>query len=303
MYKDLKMLRREVRLRKEYLYRKSLEDQRKTVYEKKQKLKLALDEGKVIPTELRKDESQLRKLLAYDDDKNAVLEDHMDDEYRWAGVEDPKLMITTSHNPSSRLKQFAKELKLILPNSQRLNRGNYVLSQLVTACKANDVTDLVIAHEHRGNPDGLIICHLPFGPTAYFSLSNTIMRHDIPDVGKMSEAFPHLIFHNFQTKLGTRVQNILRYLFPVPKEDSKRVITFANKNDFISFRHHTYKKVDGRNIELTEVGPRFELKLHEIRLGTLDQAEADKEWKLKTYMRTSHKRKYLSENDGKMAEK
>ena len=32
----------------------------------------------------------------------------MDDEYRWAGVEDPKLMITTSHNPSSRLKQFAK---------------------------------------------------------------------------------------------------------------------------------------------------------------------------------------------------
>lgn len=53
--------------------------------------------------------------------------------------------------------------------------------------------------------DGLIICHLPFGPTAYFSLSNTVMRHDIPDVGKMSEAFPHLIFNNFNTKLGERV--------------------------------------------------------------------------------------------------
>ena len=26
----------------------------------------------------------------------------------WAGVEDPKIVITTSHNPSSRLKQFAK---------------------------------------------------------------------------------------------------------------------------------------------------------------------------------------------------
>ena len=33
---------------------------------------------------------------------------HMDDEYAWAGVEDPKVVITTSHNPSSRLKQFAK---------------------------------------------------------------------------------------------------------------------------------------------------------------------------------------------------
>ena len=33
---------------------------------------------------------------------------HMDDEYAWAGVEDPKVVITTSHNPSSRLKQFSK---------------------------------------------------------------------------------------------------------------------------------------------------------------------------------------------------
>lgn len=81
---------------------------------------------------------------------------HIDDEYAWAGVEDPKIMITTSHSPSSRLKQFAKELRLIFPNSQRLNRGNYVMSQLVQACRANDVTDLIIAHEHRGEP-GMIV--------------------------------------------------------------------------------------------------------------------------------------------------
>jgi len=37
--------------------------------------------------------------------------------------------------------------------------------------------------------------------------------------------------------------SILKYLFPVPKEDSKRILTFANHDDFISFRHHTYKKV------------------------------------------------------------
>ena len=29
---------------------------------------------------------------------------------------------------------------------------------------------------------------------------------------------------------------ILRALFPVPKEDAKRVMTFANEADFISFR-------------------------------------------------------------------
>lgn len=81
------------------------------------------------------------------------------------------------------------------------------------------------------------------------------MRHDIPNVGTMSEAYPHLIFHNFKTKLGERVsytsllsyhyytgvfiyqvENILKYLFPVPKEGSKRIITFANQEDYISFR-------------------------------------------------------------------
>ncbi len=53
--------------------------------------------------------------------------------------------------------------------------------------------------------DGIIVCHLPYGPTAYFSLSNVVMRHDIPDVGTMSEAYPHLIFHNFSSRLGERV--------------------------------------------------------------------------------------------------
>jgi U3 small nucleolar ribonucleoprotein protein IMP4 len=38
---------------------------------------------------------------------------HMDDEYRWVGVEDPKIMITTSHDPSSRLKMFVKVTKTL----------------------------------------------------------------------------------------------------------------------------------------------------------------------------------------------
>ena len=32
----------------------------------------------------------------------------IDDEYKWAGVEDPKIMITTARDPSAKLKQFAK---------------------------------------------------------------------------------------------------------------------------------------------------------------------------------------------------
>jgi hypothetical protein len=45
----------------------------------------------------------------------------------------------------------------------------------------------------------------------------------------VSEAYPHLIFDRFSSKLGTRVAAILKHLFPPPKHDTKRVITFANQ--------------------------------------------------------------------------
>ncbi len=74
-------------------------------------------------------------------------------------------------------------MRLIFPGAQRLNRGSYEFSQLMDACRANNVTDFLVVHEHRGIPDGLIVCHLPHGPTAYFTLSDIVMRHDIPDIG------------------------------------------------------------------------------------------------------------------------
>ena len=39
---------------------------------------------------------------------HAGVTSHIDDEYQMAGVDDPRILITTSRNPSARLKQFAK---------------------------------------------------------------------------------------------------------------------------------------------------------------------------------------------------
>jgi len=141
---------------------------------------------------------------------------HIDDEYAHAAEREPKVLITTSRDPSSRLVQFAKELKLVFPNSQRINRGGQVslshpgwltspwsvcpvwsscmlpgltfahsqvsrfcsamqvLGELVEACRAQDFTDMVMVHEHRGEPDGLVVSHMPYGPTAYFGIFNTV---------------------------------------------------------------------------------------------------------------------------------
>jgi hypothetical protein len=88
----------------------------------------------------------------------------------------------------------------------------------------------------------MAVCHLPFGPTAYFGVHNCVLRHDIgskQEVGTISEVYPNLIFDNFSTKLGARFQTILKALFPVPKPSNKRIVTFSNRNDYISFRHAT----------------------------------------------------------------
>lgn len=288
------MLRKLTRERREFIYRKSIEEREKTIAGKKRSIKAAVDDNKPIPTDLRKEAISVHKTLDWDDEGADGVTSHIDDEYQMAGVDDPRILITTSRNPSARLKQFAKEMKLVLPNSQRINRGNYKKTALTEACTDQKITDLILLKEHRGTPDGMVVCHLPHGPTAYYTLYNTIMRHDIPNLGTMSEQYPHLVFHNFTSQRGERVKNILKYLFPVPKEDSRRVVTFANMDDYISFRHHVYKTVDGR-IELKEIGPRFELFLYKIILGTLEnEASADVEWQHARYLRTAKKRKFLS---------
>jgi len=91
----------------------------------------------------------------------------MDDEYARAGIRDPKIFITTSRKPSSRLTKFVKviftlkrnfslieyqELRLIFPNAVKVNRGAYILPQLVQTCRENEVTDLILVHETRGEP-------------------------------------------------------------------------------------------------------------------------------------------------------
>jgi len=305
------MLRRQTRLRREFIYRKGIEERVKSINDKKDRLKVALDENRAIDSDLRKSALSLQKSLRWDDkapelavslgaESGGTGVSSRDDEYRWAGVEDPKVVLSTSRDPSSRLKMFVKELRLLIPNSQRINRGGYELRQLMDACRANGVTDLILVQEHRGEPDGLTVCHLPYGPTAYFTISGTVMRHDIPGIGNAPQQHPHLIFHNFKTQLGTRVESILKYLFPVPKVDSKRVIAFANHDDYITVRHHTYKKSENkRDVELTELGPRFQLKLYEIKLGTLENAAAaDVEWAWRPYMNTARKRRCLSNDDG-----
>jgi len=261
-------------------------------------------EGRPIPTELRRDEAELRNEAELEDDNTAVPRTHADDEYARAGERDPKVLVTTSRDPSSRLAQFAKEVRLLVPNAQRVNRGGMVLAELVEAARAHAFSDVLVLHEHRGEPDGLVVCHLPYGPTAFFGVSGAVLRHDIGqkrEVGTVSEQYPRLIFDRMGSPLGARVATVLKNLFPVPKDDARRVVTFANREDRVSVRHHTWTAPKGggeKQVELVECGPRFELRPYQIRLGTMDQAHAENEWVLRAYTRSAKKSKLAAAGGG-----
>lgn len=288
------MLKKNIRQRKEYLFKKNEEVKSKLIYEKKMKLKTAIEEEKSIPTELKKESDALLKSLEYDDDTNMLPYSVLDDEYSSSKYLEPKILVTTSRTPSQRLMQFLKEIRLIFPNSVRVNRGHTVIKDLVKICQDNEFSDLIILHENRGVPDGMIVSHMPYGPTVYFGLFNVVLRHDIQEeVDTVSEAYPHLIFDGFNTRLGERIVEIIKNLFPVPKLDSERVLTFSNNDDYLSFRHHTFKKNKNKKdeVELEEVGPRFEMRPYQIQLGTIDMPDSNKEWVLRPYMNSARKKK------------
>ncbi|KAK4457285.1 anticodon-binding protein [Cladorrhinum samala] len=293
------MIRKQARQRRDYLYRRAVLLKDAEVSEKRAKLREALASGKPIDPEIGKDK-RLREDFDYDVTAKDAAED-IDDEYsELSGIVDPRVLVTTSRDPSSRLQSFSKEIRLMFPTGIRLNRGNLVLPELVRSCQAERLSDVVLLHEHRGTPTAITISHLPHGPTLSCSLHNVILRADLPRslAGTVSEAYPHLIFEGFTTKIGIRVKTIIQHLFPPrdgtnTKDHGSRVITFVNQDDCIEVRHHVYVRTGYQSVELSEVGPRFTMRPFQITMGTLENKDADSEWHLTQYTRTSRKKNYL----------
>ncbi|MCJ1286410.1 snoRNA-binding rRNA-processing protein imp4 [Xylographa opegraphella] len=312
------MIRRQARQRRDYLYRRALTLRDAEIASKRAALKASLASGKPLLPSIAND-TQLRADYKYDESQPPAVAEaeqtdvhpstslnlDLDDEYaHLSGIVDPRILITTSRSPSTRLAAFAKEIRLLLPTSVRLNRGNLVLASLAASARAAGLSDAVVLHEHRGTPTALTVTHFPHGPTASFSLHHVQLRHDLAAAarGTVSEAYPHLVFENFRSPLGRRVVRILRHLFP-PREAvspatpsaklGNRVVSFVNRADSIEVRHHVFVKTGPRTVELAEVGPRMTMRLFEIRGGTVEAKEGDVEWHLNQYTRTGRKKEYL----------
>jgi U3 small nucleolar ribonucleoprotein protein IMP4 len=200
------MIRKQARERRDYLYRRALTLRDAELASKRASLKASLASGKPLSKDVADDET-LRADFKYDESRA-----------------DRTVEEESCAYSSSRLGTFAKEIRLLLPTAVRLNRGNLILSNLVDSAKGSGLSDIVLLHEHRGTPTALTVSHFPHGPTASFSLHNVVLRADIPNSarGTVSESYPHLIFEGFETKLGKRVEKVLKHLFP-PREASAKI--------------------------------------------------------------------------------
>nr|XP_021406168.1 U3 small nucleolar ribonucleoprotein protein IMP4 [Lonchura striata domestica] len=275
------MLRRQARERREYLQRRAREQQQQRQRERRESLRRALDGtgARGGGTEGlgggQRDRGEFGGLTG-----------------GWGGVK--KRSRVCEKGAGGGRGDLEEELCLLLPGARRMNRGRAELGALVGACRAAGVTDLLVLHETRGRPDGLTVSHLPHGPTAHFTLSGAVLRQEVGGLGGAPLAAPHLLLLRLDSTLGKRVGTILKHLFPVPRPDSRRVVTFANEDDVILVRNHVYRR-RGRTVELEEVGPRFQLRPYLIRLGTLEQGDAaDVEWRWHPYTATAPKRRLLS---------
>lgn len=194
---------------------------------------------------------------------------------------EPKVLITYSDNPCSRTRGFAKELTQIIPNSLATTRHRNNVKKICQSAEREGYTDVLILNENRKKVNGLLVIHLPHGPTAHFKVSNVKLTKDLKrKLSDFTSHRPEVILTNFTTRLGTTIGRMLGAIFHYePQFRGRRAVTFHNQRDYIFFRHHRYEfDKDGKRARLLELGPRFTLKLRSLQQGLFESKTADYEW-------------------------
>ncbi|XP_073401007.1 ribosome production factor 1-like [Dendrobates tinctorius] len=206
----------------------------------------------------------------------------------------PKILITTSDRPRGRTVRFTEQLSSIIPNSQVYYRRGLALKKIIPQCIARDYTDLIVINEDRKIANGLILSHLPNGPTAHFKMSNVRLRKEIKRKGKEpTEHKPEVILNNFTTRLGHSIGRMFASLYPHdPQFSGRQVATFHNQRDYIFFRYHRYIFRSEKKVGIQELGPRFTLKLRSLQKGTFDSKYGEYEWVHKRHEMDSNRRKF-----------
>ncbi|KAM3715723.1 Brix domain-containing protein [Dirofilaria immitis] len=270
---------------------------------RRQKMRLKLREKlgeEAVPKEKPRTIESTREydLTMIEDDDQEVQHDEANDEMSAYFNDDvpPKILLTTSPYAKVNTFKFCYELQKCIPNADIFTRKGIPLKRVIKQAKSKEYTDLVVVHEDKKMPNGVVLCHLPDGPTAFFKINSLIFTKNLKKKGESSVHYPELVLNNFNTRLGHTIARMFACLFPQkPMYSGRRVVTFHNQRDYIFFRHHRYEfKKEGEKAALLELGPRFTLRLKWLQKGTFDSRYGEYEWVLKRHeMETSRRRFFL----------
>ncbi|XP_076334036.1 ribosome production factor 1 [Tachypleus tridentatus] len=207
----------------------------------------------------------------------------------------PKVLVTSSDNPHTRTIRFCREFKQTIPNAEFRWRNRTSVKKMVKDAIEREFSDIVVINEDRRHPNGMLLIHLPEGPTAHFKISNVKLCQEVKHRATWSEHRPEVILNNFNTRLGHTVARMLASIFHYePQFRGRRVVTFHNQRDYIFFRHHRYEFKNEKCAAIQEIGPKFTLKLRSLQKGTFDSKFGEYEWVLKRHeMETSRRRFFL----------
>ncbi|XP_031553915.1 ribosome production factor 1-like [Actinia tenebrosa] len=205
----------------------------------------------------------------------------------------PKVVITSSDRPKNATVLLMEELCKCIPNSEVRQRKGRDLKKIIPQAVSRGYTAMVVINEDNSKPNGLVVTHLPDGPTAYFKLTSVKLPRNIWGHGRMTSHRPELILNHFNTRLGHSVARLLAALYPYdPQFQGRQCVTFHNQRDFIFFRRHRYIFRNSKKVGLQELGPRFTLKLRSLQKGTFDSKFGEYEWIHKRKQMDTSRRKF-----------
>ncbi|KAF5140000.1 brix-domain-containing protein [Vairimorpha ceranae] len=258
-----------LRKKREYLLKKEEEYKNKEIENKKMRLQSHLDDTSKLSYDLRKEGKGLLDELIYDYKEEEI-------------ILYPKILVTTSKKPSSKLLEFSKHMSLIF-NGLFFMRGRCTKEELSNIMHKNGYTSLILIYENKGTPSSLTISNFPFGNTFKFSIHG-YNRCKTVNLGEHC----HLVCDRINSELKDLFGKML------PKNSkSRRVLSLSNVNDKIGFRH--YIIVKNKRVELKQ-DLMIDLKLYEIRKGTFEQ-EGEIVWIYKPFVNSGKSNIYNKVED------
>ena len=235
-------------------------------------------------TMIDENDQEMKEALENDEYKN-----YFNNEYT------PQILITTSISHTGGIFRFIKELKNFLPNSYFYYRKKFDLGTIMKSAIEKEFTDIIVVTERLRKPYKLLLIHLPNGPSMEFKILDVMYQDEMQGHGVSVGYNPELMFRNFKTTLGVRVQRALNALFPKDEElKGRELITFQNQRDFIFFRYYRYIFTNNfTDVNLQEIGPRFTMRLLYVQKGLFDPEKGDYEWMYKDKMGAKRRKFHL----------